>query len=301
MMRKRFLLLLVVLTLVSGGFVGPQLYAQEEREGIGISPTTLTLSGDPGQQLTGQVTVLNAGTQPLRYQVYPSDFQIRNEAYEKDFEPSPDIASVADWFTLPEGFEELAPDAQATINYTIDIPSDAVSRGYYGVIFAETTPEDPDSSGVARRKRVGALIYLSVNGGLVQDGKVASFATDKWYRQSPVTAQLRLQNDGNVHFEAKGEVRLKNILGRTVSTAAVDGTIIPATTRNFGLELPYSRAFGLYKVEGEVNFLDKTTTLGSRWVLITSPVWLAILLGVLAVWIVSIVLRVKSRGKRKKH
>lgn len=299
---KRFLTASVVVMFVVAGVVGGRalISAQEDKEGIGISPTSLTLSADPGGQLKGKLTVLNEGNQPMQYRVYASDFSIVNEEYEKNFERSPGTLSPISWIKLPSGTLELAPKTSETIEYTIDVPEDAVSRGYYGVIFAETVGTAPDATGVTRIKRVGSLVYLGIKGDLVQKGEVVSFTADKWQRQQPVTAQLRLQNDGNVHLAAEGNLRLKNILGRTVSETGISGTLLPATTRKYSLELPTNNAFGFYKVEGDVNFADKDTALSPRWVLVASPLLLAIAGAVVAIWIAALILWIKRRGRRNK-
>ena len=276
----------------------PHSSAQQAKEGIGISPTFLDISGDPGQELKGQVTVINQGSETLRYKVYASDFKIKNEAYEKDFEPSPNTPSPVSWISLPQGPQELKGGGQATLNYSIKIPQSAVSRGYYGVIFAETLPSAPDATGVLRVKRVGTLLYLGVKGGLVQKGTVADYKVNSWQKKQPVTAELRLLNDGNIHLNAKGEVRLKNIFGKVASTDKIEGTLLPATTRKFSLELPSKPAVGIFKVAGTVDYGGKKTDLPSKWVMVLPPVYLVVLLLGAMVIIAVIIARRHVRNKK---
>jgi len=302
--RKRLLPILAVTVAVSFTLPGWPLLAQgqqPEREGIGISPTKLTLDADPGEQLTGKFTVINTGNTPVNYRVYVKDFSIRNEAYEKDFEPIPGAVSPVDWIKVPGDTKKLAPEGQADLDYTVSVPKDAVPRGYYAVIFAETaTPEGADATGVARLKRVGSLVYLTVNGGSIEKGTVASFEAKGWQRDRPVTASLRVQNEGNVHFEATGKLRLKDIFGRTVSTTDISGTVLPATIRKFSPELKLSQPFGLYKIEGDITFLGKPAELKSQWVVVGSPFWLGLWTVIIVAWAIVLIRWVKRRAKRKK-
>ncbi len=297
---KRVMLIAAIAASGLSGLGNPLVRAQETREGIGISPTSLTLDADAGQELTGQVTVLNPGDETINYRLYASNFFIRDESYEKDFDRGDlEVVEPVSWFTLPESTRQLEPQEQEQVTYTIQVPADAASQGYYGVIFAETIAPEADTTGVERRKRVGALVYLTVNGDeLRRDGQLVSFDTPRWLRQGPITADLRLRNDGNVHFPVTGEVRLKNALGRVVHTAEVKSIILPDTTRKLAVELPAGQPVGLYKVEGEVGYLDKSSDLGSRWVLVAAPLWLGIWLAGLAAFIVLVIFLGRRRGRR---
>jgi hypothetical protein len=298
---KRLLALITLIAVVIPTLSGLPLHAQEEREGLGISPTKLTLDADPGEQLKGKFTVINTGTTPVAYHVYVKDFSIRNEEYEKDFEPVPGTMSPVDWIKIPESTKTLAPDAREELDYTVTVPETAVPRGYYAVIFAETVaPAEADASGVARLKRVGSLVYLTVNGGSVEKGSVASFDVDRWQRNRPVKALLRVQNEGNVHFAMTGTVRLKDIFGRTVAQSDISGTVLPATIRKFSPELKVSQPFGLYKVEGDVTFFGKTSPLAQKWIIVGSPFWLGLGAFLLVAWAAVLIRWIKRRVKRKK-
>jgi hypothetical protein len=88
----------------------------------------------------------------------------------------------------------------------------------------------------------------------------------------------------------KGEVRMKNIFGRLVSRDDIQGTLLPATTRQFNLELPTSLPVGIYKVEGFVQYDSKTSQLPSRWIILLPPFFLiTAIIGVVALlaWIMT--------------
>lgn len=223
-------------------------YAQENKEGIGISPTNIILEASAGQKLSGELTVINPGDAPVSYRLYTSSFRIRNESYDKDFDSEDPISTAPmSWFKFPQDTGRIASNNQEKVQYTIQVPNDAVSQGYYGVIFAETSDEQADDSGVIRRKRVGSLIYITVKGaGVRASGHLADFDVPRYMRNSPVKAHLRLANDGNVHYQTKGQIRLKNIWGKVVGESNIESTVLPQTTRKVSIELPVTRAIGIY-------------------------------------------------------
>lgn len=297
---KKLLIGLSLIALFGTSVSTAMLTAQEKKEGVGISPTKLDVNADPGEQISGKFTVLNPGDEPVEYKVYVKDFSVRNEEYEKDFEPVPGAVSPVDWIQVPDGVRTLEPGEQQELDYTVAVPADAVPRGYYAVIFAETDQPEIDATGVARIKRVGALTYLTVNGGSVEKGQIASFDVDTWQKDRPITATLRVQNDGNVHFETKGKLRLRDVFGRTVSRTEINGTILPATIRKFTPKLELGMPFGLYKIDGDVTFLDKTESLSEKWVVVGSPFWIGLWTLIIVGWAVVLIRWIKRRVQRKK-
>lgn len=297
-----FILSLAIVVIGVSGF-GLSVNAQEKKEGIGISPTTLTLEADAGQEITGEVTVINPGDEPVNYRLYASNFRVRNEEYEKDFDITDiETAEPVSWFRLPEEPKQLAANGQEKVKYTIQVPNNVASQGYYGVIFAETMSEKPDESGVTRRKRVGSLVYLTVKGAAInRQARLTSFEVLRWQRHSPVKASVRLTNEGNVHFQAKGQIRLKNLWGKPVHETSIDATVLPNTTRKVSVELPTTRAVGLYRVEGQVSMLDQSSELESHWVIVATPVWLSLWLIVLVILIVvGFALKRRHKGRSVK-
>lgn len=249
---KRILAVLSLAALVgTAQMSGPAHAQQSESEGIGISPTRLNLSADPGQTVNGKFMIINPGNVAVDYKIYVQDFRIRNEDYEKDYEVAEGAVSPVDWFSVPSGTLRLAPNDRKEFDYQIAVPKDAVPRGYYAVIFAETADTDANTTGVNRRKRVGSLVYLKVQGGAVEKGSVASFTADRWQQDRPIKTTLRIQNEGNVHFDLSGDVRLKDVFGRTVAKTELSSVVMPGTIRKLTPELKLNQPFGIYKLEGD--------------------------------------------------
>lgn len=299
-MIKRILALAVLLALATISTLPTSIAAQEDREGIGISPTRITPSVAPGGEKSGEFLVINGGTEPIRYRVYVNDFRVVNEAYDKNFEPLQSPDSPVSWIKVSDEVRELAAGAQEKIPYTVSVPSDVVPRGYYAVIFAETVPAEADTTGVARVKRVGSLVYLTVEGGSVEKGKFLGLQAAFWQRSPNIQAGLRVENSGNVHFAVEGEVTVKNIFGKTVHQESIASTILPETIRKFSPELPTSGPLGIYKIDGELRFLGESVNVGSRWVVVGSPFWIGLLVLLLVLWITSLRWWIKRRVAHKK-
>jgi len=296
--RRSALLAAIVLSGLSV-FGSPLAHAQEIREGIGVSPTSLTVNAAAGEEVTGSITVLNPGDKAINYRLYASNFSIRNEAYEKDFDVN-DLATAepASWFSLPKENRSLPSQGQEKVTYKIRVPPGAGSQGYYGVIFAETIAQESETTGVERRKRVGSLVYLTVEGdALRKEGELLNFETPRFQSKGPINAQLRFSNTGNVHYPVGGEIRLQNIFGRVIHTTEVKSIIIPDTTRQLDYELPTGQV-GLYRIAGNVDFLDTSVSLGSHWVLVASPIWLLMWIVAPILVFTALLLLSRRRGRR---
>ena len=153
----RWLLLLVLI----GGLVLPQFALAATTEGIGISPTSTSLTVAPQKSSTGQITVYNNGNVGVRFHLYADNYSINSEAYDKSFYSSNDgLDPAASWINLPPKDQYLDVGQQRQFNYSVTPPTNASPGGHYAVIFAATITQ-ADNNGLARVKRVGNLLYFT--------------------------------------------------------------------------------------------------------------------------------------------
>jgi hypothetical protein len=178
------------------------------------------------------------------------------------------------------------------------VPKDAAPGGYYSVLFAETQPTQPGI--ISRKKRVGMLSYLTVQGGSIRkSGSVAGWNTN-FYQKRGVDADLRVKNDGNIHFEADAHVTVKDIFGNAKFTYNKQLIVLPSTTRKIDINWSNAPPFGIYKVGGSVDYLNHSDQLASHWVLVVNP-WIIIVVGIIvALLIIYFILKRLVLSKSKK-
>lgn len=259
-MKKRITgIFLAVLTIAMAVDV-PTSHAQEQAaESITLSPVSSRFAVDAGVQRTGELTIVNDGKVGYDFIVYSRPYSVANESYSPDFTKAKSNADAYKWVRLPQA--KFHADAGATVKvpYSIDVPAAAAPGGHYGVIFAETQPAAQSSNGnaVVRKKRVGMILYASVNGNTIKKGEVAGVTMPFWQVEPPLGGTVAAKNDGNVDFIDTVSFTVKDLFGNIKYSATKEYAVLPQTTRKIPVEWEKSPPFGLFKVETHQKFLDK--------------------------------------------
>lgn len=249
--------------------------AQAGTETLKLSPAFNYHSFSAGDQTGGEVTVTNSGDTAFSFRVYASDYWVQGEAYEPVFTDNKINSSAADWFSFNKTQYTLAPGEKVNVSYKINAPKSVGPGGYYAAIFIETQPL---AGGISRQKRVGSLLYLTVSGSTSKSGKLLSWQVPFWQTKPPLQAVARLQNNGNVHYEANGVITVSDLFGRTKTSMAVSGVVLPGTTRRIDAEWEQAPRFGLLKVSGHIRALDQNYVLAPKLVFMLTPEMAFILL-----------------------
>lgn len=270
------LLLSSVLLAVSTGFVSVQAADNttggSDTERITLSPAVSTPKLDAGATQNGTLTIINDGDTAYTFVLYARPFSVSGEQYDPNYTEVNDRTEAYQWVQFKQTHYSLKPGERVKAPYSVKVPQNAASGGHYAVLFAETQPPANDGSSVARKKRVGSLLYMTVNGPLTQAGSVESWSTSLWQKSRPLEAYVRVKNSGNVHFQANLAVSYKNILGKEMHHIDQQMLILPGTTRKVPVSWSDGPAIGIFKVSGSVNYLDKTDTLQTKYIVLL-PLW----------------------------
>ena len=203
-----------------------------------ISPV-LELSADPGTVQPGVVKVYNETNNSLFLVSSVEEFTAGDEEGQPIYVPEGNRADFLDWFSVGEEILTLVPGQAAVIPFTVDIPDNAVPGGYYATIFWEDVPpQRGDAGNLGIRGKVGTLIFLRVNGDVVEQGEVVEFSTrdnQTSFYQLPVIFVSRIANQGNVHLRPQGTITVRNMLGKKKVFELGDGkgNILPNSIRRF--------------------------------------------------------------------
>lgn len=273
-------LLLAVALLMSMAAIAQEAEENPE-ESITMSPVSTKLNVDAGGTKIGEVTVLNSGSTTFDFIVYTRPYSVTSESYEPNFEKTLPNADAYQWIQFEQTSYTLESRESVKIPFTVRVPEGAAPGGHYGVIFAETQPQGIEGSGVARKKRVGSIVYATVAGAFTSGGEIASIDTPFWQTSAPLTSTARVTNTGNSDFETITEYKVSDIFGRVKYDETKSSPVLPQTTRALNAEWANPSWIGLYKTELKVSFLDKEQT-DNSYVLI-APRWAALVLLVLII------------------
>ena len=262
------------LALIAAFFTAADTSAQIEsgqQERITLSPSSTTLRVDAGETQQGSMTVINDGDVAYGFSVYARPYSVANELYEPDFTNPKLNTDVYTWVQFDQTNYRIEPGEQVEVRYTLRVPDDATPGGHYGVLFAETAERGLEGTGVARKKRVGNLLYVTVNGDFAVRGAFKGFNLPFWQRGAPIVSTARIENTGNADFRARVATTAKDLFGRTKFSYTGDPIILPDTTRL--AEMPWENApsFGIFKVSQNVEFLDQKHQ--NDGLVLIAPVW----------------------------
>lgn len=263
---------------------GAQAAESDALESIALSPTKKDYKFDAGSSHTDSLTVINDGTVAYSLKVYVSPYSVSGEDYKPDFFTTRKNTDIESWVKLGQKSFRLEPGKSVTVPYTVVVPADATPGGHYGVIFAETQPADGkrDASSVERKKRVGALLYATVNGAYSMGGTFKEIRTPGLQFTSPLKSELNVENTGSSDFDVETVFAVSDIFGsRKYTDDTKEYRLLPKTERKIQLEWPKSPGFGLYKVTVSAEFLDKQTTKTSYVLMAPIAFYMVFVIGLL--------------------
>jgi len=185
--------------------------------GIQISPTKFIWTMDDGEIKTERINVKNYSDIEQRVTVEVEDFFVGADGMEpKFFVPGEDhprkARDIINWITPPDDFT-LAPNEAKWVDFTIAVPQDQPTNGYYGgILFKTGGGTDEEGSRIGINYRVGSLVIMAVQGDEPMEisGKLHNFyPTKKIYWESPATVVAKVENTGNIHYPMYGQIEFK--------------------------------------------------------------------------------------------
>jgi len=199
-----------------------------------LTPIRLEISGDPGQTLSEEVTLINERQTPETYYSSFENFQAQGETGSPQFVTATD--DLGTWMKSPEEVT-LAPGQTKIVPITITIPKNAEPGGHFAGAFWGTVPQVQTGGQVAIGAKTGVLVLLSVSGPISEKGGILEFATDNkqtYFTSLPVDFYYRFENGGSDRIKPAGDITIKDMIGLTatkISGNPVEGNILPQSIR----------------------------------------------------------------------
>ncbi len=261
----------------------------------------------PGTVLRDYVTVLNIGRKPVRLNLYTVDaYNVPEDGAFALRNPEEPKTGVGGWIRLGRQSRiKLAPGKGMRIPFEVAVPENAEPGDHAGAIVAansrlEKTKNKGDVTFDVRR-RVGARMYLRVEGPLVPELSVSKFETDATVPLIPyvtgdgdVAVDWSVTNSGNVRLDPDASIELLGPMGGVIDEVSLDvpellpGGVLNGTSA-FDVLPPYGKLSARMKVTSDEASAEVSRTI---W----SVPWLPVLL--LAVFAAALWLRRRRRRGR---
>jgi len=194
-------------------------YAQPSLS-LSVSPTLFEMSASPGQQWSSSVRIINPN--PYDITVYGDvvNFAPQGKSgrarFLPVFEDEQSGTTIAEWISLGESEFTIPAEQTIEVPFSIKVPDDVSPGGHYGAILVGTRPPETEveTSRVETSQIVTALIFLRVEGDVIEQGGIRSFRTTSGILNRPeATFALRFENTGNVHLQPQGQIEIYNMWG----------------------------------------------------------------------------------------
>lgn len=252
-------------------------YADDPVESITLSPTSKTYHVNPGQTLQDTLTVLNDGQTPYTFTVYATPYSVASANYDDpNFSATKPNADAYTWIQFDTTTYRIEPRQTIKVPYTVKVKTNASPGGHYGAIFAEVQPDGTTNQQLARKKRVGSIIYATVSGDVKLAGNVVNTDTPWFQSIAPITSNISVKNTGNSDFAATIDYRVSDIFGNTKYNSQNDYEVLPSTSRNINPEWVGANWLGIYNVHVATTVLGKT--ISNNTIVLIAPVWLLLVL-----------------------
>lgn len=251
----------------------------EPIESITLSPVSTRFQINAGAVREDELTIVNDGVTDYNLIVYARPFSVANETYDPDFVQATANADAYQWVQFSQVNWHVKAGETVKIPYTVRVPAAAAPGGHYGVIFVETQPvQTTGGTSVIRKKRVGSLMYITVNGTYMTGGQSLGSNIPPVQFRAPLSASMTIENTGNADFETQTTYRISDLFGNVKYENQKQYILLPASIRKLNLEWADAPWFGLFNVTIEAKFLDQTVNVHSLVLLV--PRWLLLVLGI---------------------
>lgn len=223
---------------------------QQPRTGLAISPPTFELAANPGDRLVNSLRVDNVVDIPLEVSVDTRNFTALGEEGGIDLSAEEDAYSLASWISVTPTKVTIPPRESRVFEYTIAVPQDASPGGRFGSIVFQTAPSTALSgqSGVAVSQEVGTLVFVKIAGQVTEKASIAGFQPKSDLNdKGSVGFDIRVKNEGNVHFKPKGTITISNFFGKKVATIPINQqNVLPGAIRKMDASWRGGWLFGRY-------------------------------------------------------
>lgn len=300
---KKSALLSITTAVISLSFLTAHTtYAQTSS--LTVIPPRLELTSDPGKVIQTQVQLKNETDSTLYYAVRVDNFIVSDEQGTPI--PIPDTITsrwgLKAWIKAPT-IIPIDPHTLANVRLSITVPKNALPGGHYALISyqpnPDSTPRDLSQTGSLIGQRAGTIIYLLVNGPINQNASIKEFKVPKFNETGPIDFTGIIQNDSDIHINAKGSLIISNILGQEIVRLPVEtGNIFPSALRAFKVTWPQKWGYGRYTATLDLAYGTAGGVLSATLTFWLFPIRLVIYILIIIISLLFVFIALKERSKR---
>lgn len=181
---------------------------------MGILPTKLHLSLEPGASRTTTVEVSNNGEDPVRVVTYLADWTTPRDGGMSFLPPGELNRSASAWVDVDHLEMILPPHESQIVRVTATLP-DTASGSYWTLIFFEGEGEiRRRAMGVGAKARMGTTVYITATGTETREDALTGMEIKRTPDSDTLQLVTSLVNRGNVYYYPEGWFQVLDPLGQ---------------------------------------------------------------------------------------
>ena len=245
------------------GIFAPVQQASASEYALGISPAIIEHVAHPETSISTELIIANNTHFPLPIKGSVRPF-LATEKIEEQVLPRFDASQ---WIQIEPRDFILQPGERKAIAVVITAPTGAEPGGHYAsLIFEPLIPREAltyDST--ISLARISSLILLIVPGDILPSLSVQGWNLSRAQTFGPLTAQLALRNDGNVHLLPEVTLEAYNVWGQQTNATTINtATIMPGTVREFRFEGDKQLLLGPHYLKTVITYGTEHTIIKSQ-------------------------------------
>jgi len=222
-----------------------------EASALALAPALIKIDGEAGESFIQKVTLYNDVNKKII--LYPSleNFKPHPETGAPVYLGNTDINAAASWIQLNSNALEINPGEKKDIILNIKISELAEPGGHYAALFWS---DEPNTGAVNTANRIAQIFFFSVKGEVKESLQLVNFT--KKINNNLVTFDLNLENNGNIHLEPSGEIKIFNWKKELMVAEVINPlkqNILPQSRRVFNTSWSKNNLqYGLYYATADV-------------------------------------------------
>ena len=225
--------------------------AQEVERTVTIAYPTLIHKLNPGEHTEGITKVINQSTSVLSFKLGVQDFIVTDTLGTPNILPPGTLNnkySASAWIGATPTTFTLKPGEAQTINYYIQVPTDAKPGGRYAALVYSpiVTKGVTGGSGSTVNSQLGSLFYITVNGPIHEQALISKFFANPFQEYGPVDVLTQIKNLGDLHMAPKGTVTVTGLFFNQTQNLPTHN-IFPEAARDFSNTFGQTLMVGRYK------------------------------------------------------
>jgi P pilus assembly chaperone PapD len=207
--------------------------------GIGLQPTTVEMSMEPGDR---QRQVVNLGNvhqeKTISLTLGLADWGLDENGQIKLAPPGETITSAAEWVRFSPAFVTLKPgeSEQVVVDMAAPMRIDREGDFRFALIASTLLPEERSGqSGVWKKYQIASLFYLTT--GEAESKPEIKQATLVQNAEGKQEVLFDLENTGNAHARLRGEVVIKGDSGEPIVSPIANLVVLHEATRKYKVQI----------------------------------------------------------------